>query len=248
MNMKITLVICTSLFLLAFTCEDDKKENNSSMKSELNQVMEENVKLAEDFKGKLDELLTLEMAAETSGYLASEAKKSPDSEIEKKYNKISISYSWDKTNRTQQIEVMGRKMDAPVNDEVTLSWVENITLDGFKKKYHNLTEAEIEASNQGINEKTAELNSEGKVTTEQSDMAKSIAKNAMKNFSVEEVSNVGDYAVFVNQKFAGVPTRELKVFYKGLSFSLLVNLSEDASYNDKKAIALAQKIINEKLN
>lgn len=245
--MKITLVICTSLFLLAFTCEDDKKENNSSMKSELNQVMEENVKLAEDFKGKLDELLTLEMAAETSGYPSSEAKKSPDSEIEKKYNKISISYSWDKTNRTQQIEMMGRKMDVPVNDEVTLSWVENSTLDGFKKKYHNLTEAEIEASNQGINEKTAEMNSEGKATQEQTDMAKSIAKNAMKNFSVEEVSNVGDYAVFVNQKFAGVPTRELKVFYKGLSFSLLVNLSEDASYNDKKAIALAQKIINQKL-
>lgn len=248
MNMKITLVICTSLFLLAFTCKSDKKEENSSMKSELHQVMEENVKLAEDFEGKLDELLTLEMAAETSGYPASEAKKSPDSEIEKKYNKISLSYSWDKTNRSQQIEVMGRKMDAPVNDEVTLSWVENITLEGFKKKYHNLTEAEIEASNQGIDEKTAEMNSDGKATQEQTDMAKSIAKNAMKNFSVEEVTNVGDYAVFVNQKFAGVPTRELKVFYKGISFTLLVNLSDDSSYNDKKSIALAQKIINEKLN
>jgi hypothetical protein len=246
--MKTTILSILSIFLLAFTCEGDKKENNSSMETELNQVIEENVKLAEDFKGKLDELLTLEMAAETSGYQASEAKKSPASEIEKKYNKISISYSWDKTNRTQQIEMMGRKMDVPVNDEVTLSWVENSTLEGFKKKYHNLTEAEIEASNQGIDEKTAELNSEGKVTTEQSDMAKSIAKNAMKNFSVEEVSNVGDYAVFVNQKFAGVPTRELKVFYKGLSFTLLVNLSNDSSFNDKKAIALAQKIINEKLN
>lgn len=246
--MKSTLIVLVSIFLFAFTCEGDKKENNSSMEKELHQVIEENVLIAENFKGKLDEILTLEMAAETSGYPASEAKISPDSEIEKKYNKISISYSWDKTNRSQQIEVMGRKMDAPINDEVTLSWVENITLDGFKKKYHNLTEAEIEASNQGIDEKTAELNSEGKVTTEQSDMAKSIAKNAMKNFSVEEVSNVGDYAVFVNQKFAGVPTRELKVFYNGLSFTLLVNLSDDSSYNDKKAITLAQKIINEKLN
>jgi hypothetical protein len=126
--MKTLMIWLVSLFLLSFTCEGDKKENNSSMEKELNQVIEENVLIAEDFKGKLDELLTLEMAAETSGYPASEAKKSPDSEIEKKYNKISISYSWDKTNRTQQIEVMGRKMDVPVNDEVTLSWVENITL------------------------------------------------------------------------------------------------------------------------
>lgn len=246
--MKTLMIWLVSLFLLAFTCEGDKKENNSSMEKELNQVIEENVKLAKDFEGKLDELLTLEMAAETSGYPANEAKVNPEGEIEKKYNKISISYSWEKTNRTQQIEMMGRKMDVPVNDEVTLSWVENSTLKGFKNKYHNLTEAEIEASSQGIDKKTAELNSKGKATQEQAEMAKSIAKNAMKNFSVEEVPNVGDYAVFVNQKFAGVPTRELKVFYKGLSFSLLVNLSEDASYNDKKAIALAQKIINLKLN
>ena len=246
--MKTLMIWLVSLFLLAFTCEGDKKENNSSMEKEINQVIEENVKLAKDFEGKLDELLTLEMAAETSGYPANEAKVNPEGEIEKKYNKFSISYSWEKTNRTQQIEMMGRKMDVPVNDEVTLSWVENSTLEGFKKKYHNLTEAEIEASGQGIDEKTAELNSNGKATQEQAEMAKSIAKNAMKNFSVEEVPNVGDYAVFVNQKFAGVPTRELKVFYKGLSFSLLVNLSEVASYNDKKAIALAQKIINQKLN
>ncbi|RAR50448.1 hypothetical protein [Flavobacterium lacus] len=245
--MKTTVIVLVSIFLFAFSCEGDKKENNSSMETELSQVIEENVLIAEDFKGKLDELLTLEMAAETSGYPVSEAKKSPNSEIEKKSNKISVSYFWDKTNRTQQIEMMGRKMDVPVNDEVTLSWVENITLDGFKKKYHNLTEAEIEASNQGIDEKTAEMNADGKATQEQTDMAKSLAKNAMKNFSVEEVPNVGEYAVFVNQKFAGVPTRELKVFYKGLSFSLLINLSEDVSFNDKKAIALAQKIINQKL-
>ncbi len=245
--MKTLVITVLSFFLLAFSCNGDKKESDSSMENELNEVIDQKVILADDFKGKLDELLTLEMASKISGYPSAEAKKSPDSEMEKKYNKISISYSWQKTNRTQQIEVMGRKIEAPVNDEVALSWVENIRLEDFKKKYHNFTEAEIEASNQGIDQKTSEMNSQGKATKEQTDMASSIAKKAMKNFSVEEVKNVGDYAVFVNQKFAGVPTRELKVFYNGLSFTLLVNLSDDAQSNDTKAIQLAQLIINQKL-
>lgn len=245
--MKTILTSVLSLFFLAFTCEGDKKENNSAMEDELNQVIAEKVILADEFKGKLDELLTLELAAETSGYPAAEAKKSPDSEIEKKYNKISISYAWEKSNRIQTVEVMGRKIEAPKSDKVELSWVKNTTLEDFKKENHNPTEAEIKQADVAISKKMDQLNSEGKATKQETDGAGSIAKNALKNFSVEEVAGVGDYAVFANTKFAGVPTRELKVIYKGLSFQLTVDVSDDASVNDAKAIALAQKIINQKL-
>lgn len=245
--MKIVISAALSLFFLAFSCEGDKKENSTPIEDELNQVLDEKVILAEDFKGKLDELLTLELASETSGYPAAEAKKSPDSEIEKKYNKISISYSWEKSNRMQNLEVMGRKVEAPKSDKVELSWVKNTTLKAFKKENHDPTEAELKQADEAINKKMAELNSDGKATKQQTDGAGSIAKNAMKNFSVEEVKGVGDYAVFTNTKFAGVPIRELKVFYKGLSFQLTVDLSDDTSVNDSKAIALAQKIINQKL-
>lgn len=245
MKMMITAVL--TMFFLAFSCEGDKKENKANMEDELNQVIEERVILADDFKGKLDDLLTLELASETSGYPAAEAKKSPDSEIEKKYNKISISYSWEKSNRMQTLEIMGRKVEVPKSDKVELSWVKNTTLEAFKKENHNPTEAEIKQADEAINKKMNELNSDGKATRQQTDAAGSIAKNAMKNFSVEEVKGVGDYAVFTNTKFAGVPIRELKVFYKGLSFQLTVDLSDDTSVNDSKAIALAQKIINQKL-
>ena len=245
--MKTILTAVLSLFFLAFTCEGDKKENNSATGEELNQVIDEKVILADEFKGKLDELLTLELAAETSGYPAAEAKKSPDTDLEKKYNKISISYAWDKSNRIQTVEVMGRKIEAPKSDKVELSWVKNTTLEAFKKENHNPTEAEIKQADEAIAKKMDELNSDGKATKKQTDDASSIAKNAMKNFSVEEVKGVGDYAVFANTKFAGVPIRELKVFYKGLSFQLTVDLSDDASVNDSKAIALAKKIINQKL-
>ena len=84
--MKTSIIALASIFLFAFSCEGDKKENKSTMEDELNQVIDEKVILADDYEGKLDELLTLELAAETSGYPAAEAKKQPDSEIEKKYN------------------------------------------------------------------------------------------------------------------------------------------------------------------
>jgi hypothetical protein len=45
----------------------------------------------------------------------------------------------------------------------------------------------------------------------------------------------------------GVSTRDLKVFYKGLSFTLEVDLSDNAANNDKKAIETAKMIINQKL-
>jgi methylthioribose-1-phosphate isomerase len=94
------------------------------------------------------------MAAAASGYPATEAKKRPDSEAEKKINKISISYTWQKTNRTKMVEVMGRKIDAPRPDVVELSWVKNTTLEGFKKENHNPTADELaQTSAESIDEK-----------------------------------------------------------------------------------------------
>jgi hypothetical protein len=64
---------------------------------------------------------------------------------------------------------------------------------------------------------------------------------------VNEVPNLGDYAVFVDSGIMGVTTRDLKVFYKGLSFTLRVDLSDDMQDNDQKAVTAAKMIIEEKL-
>ena len=45
----------------------------------------------------------------------------------------------------------------------------------------------------------------------------------------------------------GVTTRDLKVFYKGLSFTLNVDLSDNKEDNDQKAIKTARMIIDQKL-
>ena len=86
--MKKLILACVTLLLLATSCDGNKNEQKDTLETDLKNVINEHAKVADDFIGKLDELLTLEMAAAASGYPAAEAKKRPDSEAEKKINKI----------------------------------------------------------------------------------------------------------------------------------------------------------------
>jgi hypothetical protein len=248
--MKTTLIALLSIFLLAFTCTSDKKEQVENDVKNIDEIVEKQLS-ANDFTNKLGELLTLEMAAEITGLPASDAKISPSEEDKIKYKKfmkkempqIDICYKWKNSGRETTMEVMGREITAPINNSISLSWVKNQTLEGFKKENQKPTEAQQNQANQAIADKANQLNAnEGTKKA-----AKDMANSAMRNFSSEEVPNVGDCAFFTNTKFAGVPNRDLKVFYKGISFQINVNVSDDKTVNDAKAIKAANRIINEKL-
>jgi coenzyme F420-reducing hydrogenase alpha subunit len=242
--MKTTLIALVSIFLFAFSCNGDKteKEQLNSLEKEALEVTKEAGLKAEDFKDKIDELLTLEMAAQASGL--------PETEATKKHNTTvmeSVKYEW-KSDRTKKLEVSkGNFMDIPLKNVIELSWVKNTTLQQFKHDYHNPTAEELKNAEIAMDKKANELNAEGKASKEQTDAANNIAKNSISKFKVEEVPNLGDYAVFVNSGIMGVSTRDLKVFYKELSFTLEVDLSDNAADNDKKAIETAKMIINQKL-
>ena len=242
--MKTSLITLMSIFLFAFTCEGDKKENqqlNSLEKEALELTREAGLK-AEDFKNKIDELLTLEIAAQVANLPANEAKKKHNTAIME-----SVKYEW-KSDRTKKLEVTkGNFIDIPLPNAIELSWVKNTTLQQFKHDYHNPTAEEIKNAEVAMNNKAKELNAEGKASKEQTDAANTIAKGSISKFKVEEVPNLGTYAVFVNSGIMGVSTRDLKVFYKGLSFTLGVDLSDDVTFNDKKAIETAKMIIEQKL-
>lgn len=244
MMMKTTIIALASIFLFAFSCEGDKKsEQLNGLETEMVESLEATGLKAEDFKGKIDEMLTLEMASKGSGLPKEEAKKNHSnfSSLE------SIKYEW-KSDRTRKFEVVkGNIMDIPIKNSVELSWVKTTTLKQFKHDYHNPTEEELKRADVAMKQKMTELEAEGKATNEQTAAASGIAKSAMSKFSVDEVPNLGDYSVFVNSGLMGVSTRDLKVFYHGLSFTLKVDLSNDKADNDKKAIKIAQMIITEKL-
>lgn len=242
--MKTTIIALASIFLFAFSCEGDKKENQQlkDLESEVVESTEAAGLKAEDFKGKIDELLTLEMAAQVSELPASEAKKKHSTIVME-----SVKYEW-KSNRTRQIEITkGNPMQVPSPNTIELSWVKNTTLEKFKHDYHNPTAEEIKKAEEAMQNKANELNAEGKASKDQTDKANSIAKASISKFKVEEVPNLGTYSVFVNSGIMGVSSRDLKVFYKGLSFTLGVDLSENAADNDKKAIQTAKMIIDQKL-
>ena len=242
--MKTILIALTSIFLFAFSCEGDKKtEQLNGLETEVIESLEATGLKAEDFKGKIDELLTLEIAAQVSGLPATEA--------EKKYSKFSslenLKYEWN-SNRTKKIEFMkGKFIEAPIKNTIELSWVKNTTLEQFKHDYHNPTAEEIKKAEEAMNKKMTELNAEGKTTEEQAETASNVAKESISKFKVEEVPNLGTYSVFVDSGIMGVTTRDLKVFYKGLSFTIRVDLSDDVQSNDKKAIETAKMIIDQKL-
>ena len=241
--MKTTLIALVSIFLFAFSCNGDKteKEQLNSLEKEALEVTKEAGLKAEDFKDKIDELLTLEMAAQASGL--------PETEATKKHNTTvmeSVKYEW-KSDRTKKVAINGQTINVPATNYIELSWVKNTTLQQFKHDYHNPTAEELQKASSAMDKKANELNAEGKASKEQTDAANYIAKNSISKFKVEEVPNLGDYAVFVNSGIMGVSTRDLKVFYKELSFTLEVDLSDNAANNDKKAIQTAKMIINQKL-
>ena len=196
---------------------------------------------AEKWNGKLDELLTLEMAAETSGF--------PSGEAEVDYNKVlkspethSVRYGWQK-GRVQMIQnpVTKSEMKVPVEDSVELSWVRSTTLDKFKANYHTPTAQELAQADAAIENKVGEMQAEGRVSQQQAESAKGMASSLGKGLSYDEVSGVGDYAVWNNKH------KELKVFYQGLEFQVRTVLSDEEAVNREKAVEVAQKIINEKL-
>jgi murein L,D-transpeptidase YcbB/YkuD len=238
--MKTTIIALMSIFLVAFTCEGDKKTDDlNNLEEDVSNILNEAGIKAEDFKGKLDELLTLEMAAQVTGLPAGEA--------EKETTFINVSYQWD-SDRTTTVEITkGNKMTVPASNSIELSWVKNTTLEEFKRQNRNPTAEELAKGEVAIDNKLKELEADGKATNDQSSAASGIAKSAMASAMFEDVPNLGTHAVFVNLVFMGMPMRDLTVFYRGIQFTLSTDLSADAAYNDKKAIETA-KLIIKKLN
>ena len=237
--MKTALLSLLSIFLFAFTCSGDKKEN---LESKANQAIDQVVgNTADEFNGKLDQLLTLEMASEISGYAASEAQKDYN-QVLKNPATHSVSYLWEK-GRNQQIKnpINGKMMDVPADDFIQLSWVKNTTLKEFKFNYHTPTAEELANAEKAMNEKANEMQQQGKADASQAEMAKGMASEMAKGLSFDEIKGVGDYAVW-NNKY-----KELKVFYKGLEFQITAELSDDEKVNKQKSIETAKQIINQKL-
>ena len=203
-------------------------------------VQDEPALKAADFAGRLDELLTLEMAVEISGFDASKATKEHENKAsaifggEKKPPR-ECNYLWN-NGRTRAVAMGGNTVNAPYKDKVAIHSVSNTTLERFKRNYGVLTEEQKQAAAKKLEEEAGKNNNSaaGQNMTQ-------VGTGMVQNIQAEEVAGVGDAATWYEN------SSELKVLYKGLIFSVVVDIADDKKVNRNKSIELAQRIIRDKL-
>lgn len=237
--MKIVNLSFLCLFLLAFTCKEEDKE---AVENQLETaIASSGGKTAEEWKGKLDQFFTLEMAAEATGYDASEATKEYN-QVLKSPETHSMQYKWDKgrIEMSDKIKnpITGKPMEIPTNDYIEVSWVRNTTLEQFKLNYHTPTQEEIANASKAMKEKMQEMQNAGKATAEQASMANEMASALGEGLSFDEIPNLGTYSVWNNKD------KQLKVFFNGLEFQVYANLGAETK-NKQACIKAAQLIINQ---
>lgn len=245
-TMKTLAFILITPTLLFLSCETKSSASDATKASKAVSSAAEKARPidAADFKGKLDELLTLEMAARVSGFDASKATKVHENKTaamfgDKDASPRECNYLW-KNGRIRTITVGGQTINGSYKDKVGIKLVSNTTLERFKQSYRVLTDEEKAAAGRKLEEE-ANKNQPEQMKTETGKKMMDVGTGIINNLQPEEMSGVGEAATWY-PNFS-----ELKVFYNGLSFALVVDISEDKSLNRKKAIELAEMIINERL-
>lgn len=198
---------------------------------------------ADDFSGKLDELLTLEMAAKVSGFDASDATKVHENNTHKAFGGTpkpprECNYYWE-NGRVRIVSAGGSSMQVPRQDQVGINSVSNTTLERFQRNYGPLSEQQKRAATKKLEEEASKKGSADNQSADQKMLE--TGTEMIQNLRAEEVNGVGNAAVWYTN------TNELKVFYNGLIFVLVVDVSDDNDLNKSKSIELANMIISEKL-
>jgi len=199
---------------------------------------------AADFKGKLDELLTLEMAVRVSGFDPSTAIKEHDNKTaalfgDKDASPRECNYLW-KNDRIRTTKVGSHTITSPYKDKVGIKSVSNITLERFKQSYEVLTDEQKTAARKKLEEVAANNQSE-QTKTQIEKKVMDVGTGIINNLQPELITGVGEAATWYPNY------SELKVLYNGLTFALVVDISEDKSLNRSKSMELAKMIIEEKL-
>ena len=237
-------LITSSLLLLSCDSKSSPSDTSNPGKAVSSAAIKPSQIDAADFKGKLDELLTVEMAAKVSGFDKSKATKDYENKTAgflggKNAPPRECNYLW--TNgRTRSVTIGGKTVNPPYLDKVGINSVANTTLERFKRNYRRLSDEEKEAAGKKLEEQANEKQPK-QTDTEIGRKVTDIGTGLINNLQPEEINGVGQAAAWYPN------FNELKVFYHGLSFALVIDITEDKSLNREKCIELERMIIDEKL-
>ncbi len=235
------VLLLALLSLLIGGCRQPKKQDPADTDTSINEAIDNLPgEVMDKYNGKLNELLTLEIAAKTMGYEAAEA------EID--YNKVlknpkthSIAFLWNK-GREREIKMpAGGNITVPEKDIIQLSGLEKTSLEDFNRNYRTPTAEELKRADQAVKARMKDMVAEGKINSKQAGMMDGMATGLGRNLSYEEIKGVGEHAKW-NEK-----TKELLVYYRGLKFNILIETAEDEQTRKQKSINVAKTIISQKL-
>lgn len=228
---------CAALLLTACSgSSSDKQEDNNTLTQAIDNALGDQI---QQFDGRLDDLLTLEIAANNSGLPAATAEKSYQQTLKNPFTH-SLSYRWD-NGRKKMLEVGKRSIEVTTDDFIEVGWVKQTDLETFKRDYHTPTAEELAQLEAIMNNQMEKAAQEGKISKDDSKLGSSIGSSLAKGLSYTDIPNVGNYAVWNNKD------KSLCVFYKGLQFIVTADVSNNEQQNQETAIKVAKDIIAQKL-
>lgn len=200
---------------------------------------------ATDFEGKLDELLTLEMASAVTGFEASKAIKEHGNKTDAVFGSTKkgpreCSYLWN-NGRTRTVKSADKTMNVAWKDKVSIKSVSNTTFERFMRNYGAQTDGEKQVAAEKLRTEAGANQPEGPKKGADAQMME-VGTDLIAGLKAEEIGGVGEAATWYAN------SNEIKVLYNGLIFALVVDISDDPDLNREKSIELAKMIITEKLN
>lgn len=230
---KILLLISLSVVLAA--CSDTETSNNPSGESAgTKQTTEESC--VSSFIDKPCSLLTTDL-------LVKEFPDFPDNVKNEEAIQIqSCSYSWPSEGRTRVLDLAGRKMEIPVNNEIGIKWIRKkkleTALQSFKKSYRTLSEKEKIKASEAMDD--ALKRNSGDLNKNQKEVASGISKGFLKNIKYEPVSGLGTAATWGG---VGPGDASLKVLDGDTEFEITVNISDIEADNRGLAVSVARSVM-----
>lgn len=195
------------------------------------------------YQDKYDQLLPLEAIKKHFSGDMSKAKKEYRVNKNPKYrNHDTYSYNWP-SDRTREMEMLGRKMTVPMSNRIGLTWVgddmfkiakKKSDVESFRHFYRNLTQKELD---EAFGQAEKQVQNKPNATKEQKEAAVGMAKDMAATAKFENVAGVGEAAVWK------LNDNELIVLFKGFTFQVIADVSKDKATN----LGLAKKLVAEVL-
>ncbi|AXE20343.1 hypothetical protein DR864_22650 [Runella rosea] len=195
------------------------------------------------YQDKYDQLLPIEAIKKHFSGDMSKAKKEYRVNKNPKYrNHDTYSYNWP-SDRTREMEMLGRKMTVPVSNRIGLTWVgddmfkmskNKSDLENFRFFYRNLTQKELD---EAFGQAEKQVQKKTNATKEQKEAAVGMAKDMAATTKFENVAGVGEAAVWK------LGDNELIVLFKGYTFQVIADVSKDKATNLELARKLAAEVL-----